>query len=965
MAYLPSGALMIDNPKMPSPASEDAQSDALDVSEIALVDALKQSELFDPDWYLKHNPDVAVAGMDPALHYVQHGRKEGRLPSKIFDSAFYLSQLDAPLNTEDAFLHFVTQGKAAGLQPCRLLNNEYAIDDLTPNAPISNSQEQPSPISEDVKSDVSGSEVALVAALKQSELFDPDWYLKQYPDVAIAGVDPALHYVQHGRKEGRLPSKTFDSAFYLSQLEAPLNTEDAFLHFVTQGEAAGLQPCRSWNHEPWWWQLPDTRNKSVNTSLLRLGLEHSTSVVVIVPVFNALTELTRCLASLEKYASGIGKVLLINDASTDPSVSNLLSRYHHKPLFMCLSNRINLGFSGTVNRGITLAKRLYPSTDIVLLNSDTEVSAGWLRQLRLAAYHAPNIATATPVSNNAGAFSVPLEGENLIPAQFGLTAFARVCAQAGIGNYPIVPTGNGFCLYIRRQALDEIGYFDAAAFPRGYGEENDFCMRALHAGWQHCIAPRAFVYHQRSASFGSEKAKLLEQGRKIIDQRYPDYRDRVKYAFQSNEVKAMRERAQVLSSFPAELARQIKPRVLFVVSTRTGGTPQTNQDLMQALASHCECFILRSDSKTISLEHYLDGVYTSIEQHNLSVAIQAMDHVSSEYDHVVTSWLIEWNIELVHVRHLAWHSLGLLKTVKALALPLIHSFHDFYTLCPTVKLLDENKNYCAATCSNSRGKCQHELWPEQAFANLKHDQVYQWRLQFYQSLQLCDAFVTTHQSAKQLIQQQFPALVSKPFLVIEHGRDFFSMQSLASKPNVEEKLRIMILGNISIAKGLALISQLANRYGNEIEIHILGTVSNELVLPDNVILHGGYSRDNVTSMIANINPHIGAVLSIWPETWCHTLTELWSAGLPVVALNYGAVGQRIEQTGAGWLVNSNDVTDIAAVLLSSKFADEWQIKMQAVLQWQLTQGVEQSCLEMAEHYLALYHQFVKDIPAQL
>lgn len=799
----------------------------------------------------------------------------------------------------------------------------------------------------------------LLAKLERSSLFDANWYLQHNPDVATAGMAAAVHYLHHGAGEGRLPGPRFDEDYYLSQLMVPHGYPSAFLHYIAEGEDAGLKPYRCWTNEPWWWQLPANPALQTDIAALQQRLHQHRAVIVVIPVFNAVKELERCVQALSVYHSGVAKVILVDDASPDEAVSLFLTKLQANSWFYSVKNQHNLGFSGTVNRGMALAVELDSQADVVLLNSDTEVTAGWLRQLRYAAYSADNIATVTPVSTNAGAFSVPQAGDNPIPDAFDINSFGRICAQGGSSNYPQVPTGHGFCLYVRRVALDALGYFDAEAFPRGYGEENDFCMRALRAGWLHVIAPRAFVYHQRSASFGADKTALLAQGRQVVDQRYPEYTALVRSAFSAEPVVNMRKRVALLAALPVNQAKQVRPRVLFVISTRSGGTPQTNQDLMQAVAPELECFVLHSDSCTITLQHYAEGIYTDLHQHRLNEPVQPASHVNAEYDVLVAGWLLQWTIELVHVRHLAWHSLGLLQLVKTLGLPLVHSFHDFYTLCPSVKLLDENNTYCAASCTPSNGRCKHELWPDDAFSALKHNQVHDWQQLFAQQLKFCDAFVTTNNQAKDLILKKYPQLNTKPFQVIEHGRNFTDWQNHACKPSVGEKIRMLCPGNISVAKGLALIAELATRYADQLEVHILGKVSNELVLPQNVIQHGGYARDQFLTRVNEIKPHCGAVLSVWPETWCHTLTELWAAGLPVLGLPFGAVAQRIQQHGGGWVAEGASVEQIAALLFTTGFTADWQRKQQAVLNWQQL-GKIQSCRYMAQQYLTLYGSLLPD-----
>src|SRR3546814_12923259 len=86
-----------------------------------------------------------------------------------------------------------------------------------------------------------------------------------------------------------------------------------------------------------------------------------------------------------------------------------------------------------------------------------------------------------------------------------------------------VPTGNGFCLYIKRDLIDAIGLFDEASFPEGYGEEHDFCMRALAAGWYNMVAPRTRVHHVRSASFRERRQALAETGAPPMQKMNPQY----------------------------------------------------------------------------------------------------------------------------------------------------------------------------------------------------------------------------------------------------------------------------------------------------------------------------------------------------------------------------------------------------------------------------------------------------------
>jgi GT2 family glycosyltransferase/glycosyltransferase involved in cell wall biosynthesis len=266
-------------------------------------------------------------------------------------------------------------------------------------------------------------------------------------------------------------------------------------------------------------------------------------VKVIVPIYNAYEEVKQCLQYLEYYSNfDIADILLINDCSSDKRIVDLLEPYKTKAYFEVLANEQNLGYTKTINRGIEYSK----GSDIILLNSDTIVTPYWIEGLLLAGYKEKNIGTVTAMSNNAGAFSFPNMGEeNLVPQDLSYEAYAMEIIKKLHAYEPIeVPTGSGFCMYIKCDVLEKIGLFDAQTFPRGYGEENDFCMRTLESGYKNLISIYSYIYHIRSASFKEEKQALIEAGVNNVIKRYPNYTKLVKEAFNSKQMQAIRNSLQ-------------------------------------------------------------------------------------------------------------------------------------------------------------------------------------------------------------------------------------------------------------------------------------------------------------------------------------------------------------------------------------------------------------------------------------
>jgi len=456
----------------------------------------------------------------------------------------------------------------------------------------------------------------------------------------------------------------------------------------------------------------------------------NTDITIIVPIYNAPDELEVCIYRLLKYTTISSKLLLIDDASTDSRIGEILSQMQHYRNIRLLKNEHNLGFTRTINRGIAESGR----DDIVLLNSDARVTPRWLEGLRRAVASDPHMGTVTPMSDRAGAFSAPQIGnENDLPPEVTEIDYAVAFRRRSQGFYPTVPTGNGFCMYIRRSCIDDVGLFDENAFPRGYCEENDFCMRARKLGWKNIMDDRTYIFHDRNKSFGETKTDLIQAGRSIIDERYPDYKKAIRVFSESPQINLARFRAKQ-AQVDCVVSSGILPRALFVIATKTGGTPQTNLDLMEALSDRWETWLLHCDSRTLALSKIVDSQEEIIREHILTEEVEPLYHGSFEYDRVVQSWLMEYDFDLVHIRHLLWHSLSLPKLSHQSGAGVVMSFHDFYTVCPTVKLLDENNVFCGGKCTSTDGDCTPDLWPANSLPRLKNAWVKQWRKKFSEAL---------------------------------------------------------------------------------------------------------------------------------------------------------------------------------------------------------------------------------------
>ena len=256
---------------------------------------------------------------------------------------------------------------------------------------------------------------------------------------------------------------------------------------------------------------------------------------VVIPVYNAFEYLQRCLAALDEASPG-ADVLLIDDASTDDRVAPALEAWvAAAPQRRLVRQPGNRGFVHSANLGMQHTGR-----DVVLLNSDTEVTDGWLEALGRCLDADAAFATATPWTNNGEIASLPeFCAANTVPPD--RNAIARVLSSRVRPSYPRIPTAVGFCMAISRRAIDRVGLFDEDTFGRGYGEENDFCMRAASAGMLNVLCDDAYVVHHGGRSFGPLGLQPDPGSMQRLLALHPGYADLVSGFIQADPLAPLRD----------------------------------------------------------------------------------------------------------------------------------------------------------------------------------------------------------------------------------------------------------------------------------------------------------------------------------------------------------------------------------------------------------------------------------------
>lgn len=328
--------------------------------------------------------------------------------------------------------------------------------------------------------------------------FSPKQYLQKNPDVFFAGYEPFAHYCRFGRREGRSAGEVGDAA-----------------------------------------QSADVRPPSLTEMLSRPRPKTADGAVdVVMPVYGNRT-LTLCaIDSVIRSGTTVPfELIVVDDASPDAKLAHDLRILAEAGLITLVVNERNLGFVQTANRGLLLHR----DRDIVLLNSDTCVFDGWLSRLMAALYSANDVATATPLSNAATILSYPITlRDNAVPPS-DLGRMDRLCAALDLLPTAI-PTAVGFCMAVRRRCLDQVGVFDADNFGRGYGEENDFCLRAASRGWKHVAATNVLVWHRGGGSFQAERNTRVQHAHAVLRRLHPEYHALICAFIEGDPLQAIRAR---------------------------------------------------------------------------------------------------------------------------------------------------------------------------------------------------------------------------------------------------------------------------------------------------------------------------------------------------------------------------------------------------------------------------------------
>ncbi len=602
-------------------------------------------------------------------------------------------------------------------------------------------------------------------------------------------------------------------------------------------------------------------------------------VDVVVPVYEGFEEVRDCLESLLAARQRTEfECVVINDASPNPRIREYIEKLACAGRITLLTNEANLGFVKTDNRGMQHSS----GRDIVLLNSDTVVSNDWLDRLQACAAADDHIGTVTPFSNNAEICSFPrLCRINSLPLECTAAEIDTVLAKGLAGQHIDIPTAVGFCMYIKRSCLDETGYFHADTFGLGYGEENDFCMRARGHGWRNVLAADCFVYHAGGVSFSDSKEALISRAMGILDERYPRYHAEVAAFISNDPPYALRCKGMI-----DLLHTNSRQKVLAITHHMGGGTEKHVRELADVTDALAITLMLRPHRDTTL------RLTLGVAEGDLGLNF---DCGSVETVAALLRLLQYLGVSRVHIHHLMGIGPLLTELLDGLACPYDVTLHDYFLIDGNPTLTDPNGMFQAD--QDLRGAGSNSAAVTGSDAELKD-----WQARHQRLLDGAERVFAPSQAALSIYRDCYVL----PNAIVTGHADMLGVETLpvalAQESAEQRPLRVLVLGALGVEKGADLleqVAQLSRSRSQEFSFILLGYAYRPL--SEAVETSGPYQDDQLDALIAAREPDLIWFPCRWPETYSYTLSAALRVGRPLLVPDIGSFPERVQGRPLTWV----------------------------------------------------------------
>ncbi|MDQ3028087.1 MAG: glycosyltransferase, partial [Pseudomonadota bacterium] len=357
-----------------------------------------------------------------------------------------------------------------------------------------------------------------------------------------------------------------------------------------------------------------------------------------------------------------------------------------------------------------------------------------------------------------------------------------------------------------------------------------------------------------------------------------------------------------------------RPVQLHVIHDLGGGSAKWLQDFAAADSERTN-LVLRSFSHDRAAG---DGVALfahpgdeqPLEAWTFSSSIVATAVGHPEYREALDRIVRDKRVDVVLVSSLIGHSLEVLDT----GLPTLVVNHDYFPYCPAINI---HFNGICRDCDGKRVEQCYAGNPRfNPFVDFLPPERIAVRSRFMELVQRPNVtMVVPTRSVQDNLVRLNGLFRDVRFVTIPHGYGEVLERRPAPEPAVEDRLRVMVFGQLSEAKGLELLEGAIDSLTRFAEVFLVGAreVGELFRSTPHVHLVSHYEMADLPGHVASINPHLALLMSLVPETFSYALSEMWMLGIPVAATRVGAFAERIRDRDNGYLFEPSAGAMAAAV----------------------------------------------------
>ena len=620
-------------------------------------------------------------------------------------------------------------------------------------------------------------------------------------------------------------------------------------------------------------------------------------VDIIIPVYNGFEFLEALFDSIEKNTLSPYRLIVINDCSPDVAVKPYLEKRLLKhPTAIFIDHFVNQGFLKSVNEAYS-----YTSNHFVILNTDTEVPAYWMERLMFPIIQMDKIASTTPFTNSGEIASFPnFVADNEIFEALSVEILDESFKEINPKNfYEEVPTGVGFCMGVNYNLTKEIGLFVEDTFGKGYGEENDWCQRAIKQGYKNYLVPNLFVYHKHGGSFtAEEKAKLLKENIVTLQDRHPNYGQDVQAYIQRDPHYYLRKVLVMTSS-----SHNKGLHIVFDHDIGGGANIYGNEITDKYMQEEKNLLLIKFD------------YYTNLFKFSYRYGENSFDFKITAWDEVKIL-LSQFNIEEIFLNSLVSYkySYDILADIHALVeqskAKLIIPFHDYYAICPSYTLLNNEGVYCNIPSLEACNACMKKNTLEWKNYFSETVNINLWRELWSKLLHQSHEVLCFSSASKEILLKAYPEVSPEKIMVIPHT--VAPLTPVSPLVRHTTTVTIGILGAINYAKGSQIVKDLVTeieRKDLDIKIVIVGEVS-EQMKSKHLHVTGRYERRKLPEITTREEIDIFLIPSIWPETFSYTTQEIMMMDMPLMVFDLGAPAERVKAYDKGVVLEQDYVENV-------------------------------------------------------